>query len=94
MNRWISTCADEGWIALYICILASVSPEKAFRILENPETAGRYRQWTEEDVKFIEKSRKAGIQWSEIGKKFSMGAKSVCSAYYQIKKRGRKNDNG
>ena len=79
---------------MYICILASVPPEKAFRILENPETAGRYRRWTEEDVKYIEESRKAGIKWNEIGKKFNMSGKSICGAYCQIKKRGKKHDNG
>ena len=86
MNRLLNTKADEGFLALIICILANVTPEHAFKIIDNTENKGRYRKWTEYDFQQIELDRKERMSWAAIGEKYNTDGRSVSRIYNRRKK--------
>lgn len=86
MNRIINDPIDEGWLALYICIIANVTTEHAFRLIENPESAGVYRKWTNEDLENVRAYRKEGLKWDEIGNIYNRTGPSMNRLYSRWRK--------
>ena len=89
MNRWLNDKTDEGWLALCICILANVTTEQAFRLMENPTTRRQNRRWTQEDFEEIEILRSEGFKWKDIAEMYNMSLRGVSEMYNRVKRRSK-----
>lgn len=77
---------NEGYMALTICILRNVTPERAFRILDGDEQWVERRRWTAEDVNEIECLRTQGMTWKQIAKMYNTTKGNIFNVYNYHKK--------
>lgn len=69
----------EGYAALYLSIIKGVSPEIAFKLLDNPRVN---KKWTPEDIKCTEEMREKGIGWNEIAESFKTNKQTAQRIFY------------
>lgn len=62
---------NEGYMALAVCILRNVTPERAFRILDGDKRCVERRHWTLEDINEIECLRTKGMTWKQIAQMYN-----------------------
>lgn len=81
---------EENWCALFIATQFVVTPEQAFEIFDNGKKNPQNRDITKEDQLQIERLRKQGIKYSEIGEMYGLSTNAVYRRikYWEKKRRG------
>lgn len=76
---------DYGLTALLICVFQNITPEQAFRKLENKTY--KYTKLSEEDMLDMLKMRDNGMTLKSIGECYGISESEVCRRLGSFRKR-------